>query len=340
MVTEILDQVDGAARNGEYFLALFGALALPSICSALESANGRDSRDKYERWFDKWVGPKYSGRLTGRQCYSFRCAMLHQGRAVHAGLGYDRVLFLEPRFAAARGWTFHNNVLNGALNLDLVTFCSDVTNGARDWLRTAQGSARYLKNIDRSFRRFPNGFPPFIVGAPVVTSGGVAHPTPASQPPAGGPLHGPPVPAPAAPGFGLLLGLTDSSIERAAKLSPDGKPATWISAATRTFVEPFLKKWMEIVADGQAEIVDSESGKTFVAKKDDVPPSMILMFGPMETPPTWLREFRLDADLVLGIQRAFQLTVLEDQRLGRPVRWRTVNEMVSGIAEAALEGKK
>ena len=340
MVTELLDQVDRAATNGEYFLALFGALALPSICSALESDNGRDSGDKYEKWFDKWVGHKYGGRLTGGQCYSFRCAMLHQGRAVHSGLGYDRVLFLEPRFVAATGWTFHNNVLNGALNLDLVTFCKDVTDGARIWLRTAQGSANYVKNFDQSFRRFPNGLPPFIIGAPVVTSGGVARPTMAPQLPAGVPPSGPAPLVPTAPGFELLLGLSDSSIERAAKLSPDGNPATWVSSVTRTFVEPFLKKWLEVVANGQAEMMDSDSGQTLVVKEDDVPPSMILTFGPRETPPTWLRKLRLDADLVVGIQRAFQLTVLADQRLGRPVRWRTINEMVSRVAEAELEGKR
>jgi hypothetical protein len=266
--------------------------------------------------------------------------MLHQGRAIHAGLGYDRVLFLEPRFAAARGWTFHNNVLNGALNLDLATFCKDVTDGARDWLRTVQGSTNYLKNFDRSFRRFPNGLPPFIVGAPVVTSGGAAQPARAPQVPVGARPPGPTSQVPAAPGFDLLLGLSDSAIERAAKLAPDGNPATWISVATRTFVQPFLKKWLEVAGTGHAEMVDSESGQTLVVRKDDVPPSMILMFGPMETPPTWLRKFRLDADLVLGIQRAFQLTVLADQRLGRPVRWRTVNEMVSRIAEAELAGKK
>lgn len=329
MVAELLDQIDAAATNGNYFLALFGALAIPSICGALESDDGEDNRDKYAVWFDKWIGPMYGGVLTGVQCYSFRCGMLHQGRAVQRGLGYDRVLFLEPQFAAARGMKFHRNILNDALNLDLVTFCTDVTAGARKWLQIAQGSPNYTKNYELAFRRFAGGLPPFIVGAPVVTSGGPPRPAKPRRPL-------PDASTTSRGSFPIYLSLTDAALEAAANRSSDGTASTWVNTVVRNFTDPLLKKFLDARSIGQAAIHDEESNEDVMVRESDLPPSMMIILHPDEKPPEWLREFHLDPDLVLGIQRAFQITTLIDTKLGRPARWGTVNEMVSKLIETEL----
>ena len=175
MVRELLDQIDKAAASGDYFLALFGALTIPSICGALESANGEDDKPKYIAWFDKWVAKKYvvgpnrQPSFSGEQCYSFRCAMLHQGRAQHKGLGYTRVLFLEPTVAMRRGLVLHNNILNDALNLDVRSFCGDLVGSAREWLATVAGTEPFETNLKSTVRRYPSGILPYIGGAPVIS---------------------------------------------------------------------------------------------------------------------------------------------------------------------------
>jgi hypothetical protein len=167
MVRDLLRQIQRVSDAGEYYLALFGALAVPSICGSLEAPGGRDSRDRYENWFDRYVGAKFSGTFSGRQCYAFRCAMLHQGRMIHRNLGYTRVLFIEPR--GAGGNVFHNNVLNDALNLDVKLFCNDMVEGALTWIPNVEGTEPYETNLKRSVRRYDSGLPPYIVGLPVIS---------------------------------------------------------------------------------------------------------------------------------------------------------------------------
>ena len=169
MVRDLIDQVNKAVDAKMYRLALFGALALPSICGALESPDGLDNKDRYISWFDKWVGPRYASPdgtpdFSGPQCYSFRCAMLHEGRAVHTGLGYSRILFLQSDKAV-----FRVAILGDALQLDLATFCREMTAAAERWLLTVERTKLFTTNYDSSFRLHPRGFPPYIVGAPVLS---------------------------------------------------------------------------------------------------------------------------------------------------------------------------
>jgi hypothetical protein len=167
MVRELLAQIEAAVNAGAYHLALLGALAIPSICAALESPGGDDTPAKYADWFDVYVGPAYSSGpgsvlFSGDQCYSFRCGMLHQGKAIHKGLGYSRVLFLEPSSSI-----FHRNIINGALNLDIRIFCADIVRGAKAWLAKVEGTEPYQSNWETSFHRRPSGLKPYVAGAPV-----------------------------------------------------------------------------------------------------------------------------------------------------------------------------
>lgn len=129
---ELLDQIESSLKNGEFYLALFTSLALPDMCGALGSKNGRANNNRYRAWFDKYVGPKYPWMFDGSNCYALRCSILHQGRAKHKDLGYSRVLFIDP--SSAPGLVLHRNILNDALNLDIRIFCHDMVAGARAWL--------------------------------------------------------------------------------------------------------------------------------------------------------------------------------------------------------------
>jgi hypothetical protein len=152
-----------------YYLSLYAALAIPDICGAIDSSDGKASGAKYKAWFDKYVAPKYrtpSGQLfTGEDCYYFRCSALHQGSSIHPKSTYSRILFVEP---GAISSTFHNNILNDALNIDVGFFCNDIVDGAERWLTEVESTTRYQTNYSKFMRRYPNGLPPYIGGVSVI----------------------------------------------------------------------------------------------------------------------------------------------------------------------------
>jgi hypothetical protein len=161
---ELLQQIETAVTSGSYLLSLYVALALPDICGALESTNGRATGNRYKAWFNKWVSPKYEGSLTGEQCYAYRCGVLHQGRSRHEKLGYTRIIFLEPSVNRK----FHRNIINDAFNIDLKIFCEDITQSVREWHNYVKDNVHFKENYSHFMKRYSNGIPPYIVGIPVI----------------------------------------------------------------------------------------------------------------------------------------------------------------------------
>lgn len=159
---QLLNEIDAAVKGNAWVLALSGTLALPDICAALQSANGETKRSKYENWVREWLSPAYP-ELDAAELYQMRCSMLHQGRS--AGSSYARVLFVAP----VNGNVFHNNILNDALNLDLPTFCSDVSTAVRQWKSSMKDDENFLRNSTSLMRWYPAGLAPYIVGAPVLS---------------------------------------------------------------------------------------------------------------------------------------------------------------------------
>ena len=163
---DFLAQIEKGLDENLYFLSLFSALAIPDLCGAMGSKNGLATKEKYTAWFDKCVAQKYNGFLSGNNCYYFRCSLLHQGSSQHPNNSYERVLFVEP---SATTNVFHNNIMNGALNIDVRIFCSDMIAGAKEWLEENKETDLFKKNYDKFMRRYPNGLSPYIVGVPVIS---------------------------------------------------------------------------------------------------------------------------------------------------------------------------
>jgi len=162
---DVLKQIETALDSDLYYVALFACLALPDICGAIGSADGKATRQKYEEWFDEHVGHKCQF-VTGEDCYRFRCSLLHEGSSQHPKGRYSRVLFVEP---SATTSVFHCNILDDALNLDVRIFCRDILSGVENWLQQHEGTQLYKKNYDKFMRRYPNGLAPYIVGVPVIS---------------------------------------------------------------------------------------------------------------------------------------------------------------------------
>ena len=162
---DIIQQVRVANRAGLYYVALFSALTLPDICAAVESDNGEASKAKFIDWFDNHVAPRYNGFLDGEACYYFRCSMLHQGSTQHPRGRYSRIIFLEP---GNNVMVFHNNIMNGALNIDVRIFCEDICAAVERWWLAASTQPAFQANLSRFVTRHPGGLAPYIVGVPVI----------------------------------------------------------------------------------------------------------------------------------------------------------------------------
>lgn len=165
-MADFLDQIELASNPGTYYLELAGALAVPDICGALAADDGRANGQRYRDWFDAEVAHEFFGMFDGAECYRFRCSFLHRGSGLHTQSRYSRVLFVEPGASAS---TFHCNVLNDALNLDVGLFCSSIVDNARRWLHDMVGTEPFDTNRAGMIRRHAEGLPPYIVGVPVIS---------------------------------------------------------------------------------------------------------------------------------------------------------------------------
>ena len=161
----LLDQIQKGLKVDLYYLSFFVALSIPDICGAINSQDGKAKPERYKKWFNEYVAPKYGNFLSGHDCYNFRCSLLHQGSSWHPESNYSRIFFIEPKTTTN---IFHNNVFNDALNIDVRIFCNDMVEGAQEWLEKVKDTELYKINYNKFMRRHSNGFKPYIVGVPVI----------------------------------------------------------------------------------------------------------------------------------------------------------------------------
>jgi hypothetical protein len=204
----LIDQPEASLGSRLYFLSLFTALALPDIAGALESDDGRAIDSRYIAWYECWVRPRLNDQalealaefkqrrieamrangmkaqadrealepesafqpienpLSGDLCWEFRCSMLHQGRSrQHPKNPAPRIIFIEP---GATSNTFNSVAMDGALLIDLPSFCRQVISGARLWLQSAEATENYRRNYEHFAKRHPQGIAPFVAGVPVI----------------------------------------------------------------------------------------------------------------------------------------------------------------------------
>lgn len=160
----LIKELETALSSELYYSALISALIIPDICSALESESGQTSGAKYKAWFDKYLSNRYDGFVTGEDIYKVRCALLHQGKLNHDNPNYQRILFQPP----GKGPILHKNIIEGALNLNLEIFVNDIIAGYYQWEESCGDKEHVKVNSEHSINLYPNGFPPYITGSPLI----------------------------------------------------------------------------------------------------------------------------------------------------------------------------
>lgn len=168
----VLEDIERALQAQLWYMALAVTLSIPDICSLLqrdEQTDGWPKEEKYVRWFDTFMGPKY-GFFSGQDCYRVRGGVLHKGRFGHPKAKYDRVLFGVPGGRRIRELLSENNggIMETALHLDLVTFCQEMIDCARSWYIMMKDDPNVKANMPYLVRFRPYGVSPHIVGVPII----------------------------------------------------------------------------------------------------------------------------------------------------------------------------
>jgi hypothetical protein len=143
-------------RHGKcYWAMLHLVVSLPDICASLESPTGKTNGKGYIDWCDRNVRDEV---LSGRDWYSIRCAVFHQGRTSTRRRLYQ---FSDPNGDASD----HGKVVRienvEALNLNIQVLVQKVWAGISGWLHSLdsnQNSAirgNVIKNMNFIVRVSP-----------------------------------------------------------------------------------------------------------------------------------------------------------------------------------------
>lgn len=158
----LLNEINKAAESGMPFIAVAMAVALPDICSALASPDGRTGPRQYKQWCKDNLGDEFS-YVSPDDLYSMRCGILHQGRFGDLQHQVGRVIFALPG-----GATFTNCLFNDAYFYSVTDFCGNFTNAVYRWYEANKNDEQIQKNLPSLMQYREHGFPPYVVGVTVL----------------------------------------------------------------------------------------------------------------------------------------------------------------------------
>lgn len=131
----IIISIRKALKEKNWYGALFMAIALPDICAYLE--HGTTDRKKYSSWFENNL-TKYTGLLSGHDCYSLRCAVLHQNMddiSKQEKRDLDHYIFVtQGTHLNLFKDCFINGIKESFLQLNVIEFCEDICVAVENWI--------------------------------------------------------------------------------------------------------------------------------------------------------------------------------------------------------------
>lgn len=159
---EFISQIRAASTAGLYYLALFGALAIPDIFGALGSENGKASGSKYKTWLEENV-PGQAVQAAG--LYGLRCSLMHQGRAIPHGSHFP-IAFMAPGVGQLHNLsTVVDDSQIGWISIELLV--DEITDAAEKWLTEFGDTQTVQRNMEKFARLRVEGLPPHVEG-PVI----------------------------------------------------------------------------------------------------------------------------------------------------------------------------
>lgn len=157
----IIKAIENSLQEKNWYSALNLSLVLPDICAKLEGSK-KSSTERYPEWFNKYLGDKYKGFLSGDDCYALRCAFIHEDsnniekQKIRDILDY--FIFIAKGSHCLR---FSNNNFGGSkhdgkdfLLLSTYDFCKDMIKAAEQWLN----DPTITKDLSDMLEIHENGF--------------------------------------------------------------------------------------------------------------------------------------------------------------------------------------
>jgi hypothetical protein len=158
------DEILKAVSSGLHSVPIFMSAAIPDICAALESEDGRTTKKRYQAWFDKWASGRMS-LMTSEDCYLLRCGLIHQGKLGGLKGEISQIVFLLPNPAFA---SFANNRFNDVYMYDIASFCSDMITSSNEWWQASKDDPLIVENAQYILKIHPTGWGNAISGIPVL----------------------------------------------------------------------------------------------------------------------------------------------------------------------------
>lgn len=173
----LIQSIEQSLRAKAWQNALLGALTLPDICARIDQNEKKSTRKIYAAWFDKYIAPKYTHLLpkvdltlltstppahipfemakhvflSGHDCYSLRCAMLHEGSDDTSNNKPENINKFEFVVYDGGGVYRHSNQSDSKLDLEVSEFCNDILDGARRWLKDIEHSKEKQEAVANLF---------------------------------------------------------------------------------------------------------------------------------------------------------------------------------------------
>jgi hypothetical protein len=160
---QLLDQIVGAAKSGMHLVAIGMASAVPDICAALASEDGRSTKERYGDWCNAYLIGRNFGVVTAEDLYSIRCGVLHQGRFGDLRNNVERVIFTPPG-----NISFKDCRIEDAYVYGVVEFCENICAAAREWYDRHCTDPIIKQNSARMMRYHAKGLAPYISGVEVI----------------------------------------------------------------------------------------------------------------------------------------------------------------------------
>jgi len=154
---KIIESIEVALDNKNWYVVLFACLALPDICGKIDFLE-KTPRERYIEWFNKYllskytheIGPEHTKHvfLCGEDCYALRCSYLHEGSDIISEQRVKEVLDNFKFVAPPLGGMIHRNQVNSTLQLQIDIFCNDILQAVKQWLEDIKDDLEKQKKLN------------------------------------------------------------------------------------------------------------------------------------------------------------------------------------------------
>ena len=161
---ELIRSIVDALESENWYAALCVALTLPDICGYLENPSEKGIQTRYEKWFERYMLPRYQRVLAmgikhtflhPADCFALRCAVLHSSddsiTEQRAKEVLERFQFVKPSLNFS-----HCNQSGSTLQLQVDVFCAEIIDGVRHWLDDIRGNTEIENRIVSRMKIYPS----------------------------------------------------------------------------------------------------------------------------------------------------------------------------------------